>query len=663
MRLADASVGRFGDGGDWRGNGESSFYYLRVHSLTDSGSPCMVKPEKIREIGAVIAKNLLERKELANFTSASPTESKRGSSTAHADAFARSERGEKASARSGRNDKFGRLAAAVVSVALVAAFAIAGSANAQSNSQPPATQAAPQGSAQAPAPGQAKFPPPTTPAPNRLGLREAPATNITVDGSEAMFTTMCALLAAGFESQVSSDGWTPFRTQIRDRMEHAQGPAVDALREFYQKHQLNDPGAMLSQYIWFGLVSGPAPNFKPTMKRDELPPEVITLEGFSEILSKFYVEQHIGRLWVQVQPVYNHEIDQIHDTVSQIVFVATNYLRVIPSPGDPRTFSIVVEPLVGRITNVRNYQDHYAIILSGSEDVPVDTVRHAYLHFLLDQLPLQYPHVIAVKRPLYEVALHAPRLPSDLRDDYPSYFAECMVRAVELKLRRMSPGERDAALDTNDSDGYILVRPLFKALDNFEGAEPAMKYYFPDMVRTIDQGAEMKRDTALKFAPGVGAPKSAEPSQEQVARTRIAPHPSTVPNDQDAINDLTEGERRIAEKNPRAAEASFQRVLAKYPDQPRALYGIGLVALLDHDAVRAKEVFGKLTSGDHAATQDPMVLVWSHIYLARIYDDEGQAEQAKTEYQAALAVNGGPEQAKQAAQKGLAAVGKSSERP
>jgi Tfp pilus assembly protein PilF len=104
-------------------------------------------------------------------------------------------------------------------------------------------------------------------------------------------------------------------------------------------------------------------------------------------------------------------------------------------------------------------------------------------------------------------------------------------------------------------------------------------------------------------------------------------------------------------------------VLAKYPDQAKALYGIGLVALLDHDAVRAKEVFGKLTAGDHAATQDPMVMAWSHIYLARIYDDEGHAEEAKTEYQAALAVSGGPEQAKQAAQKGLASESKASERP
>jgi hypothetical protein len=519
-----------------------------------------------------------------------------------------------------------------------------------------------------PAPAQGSTPTPAPPPPNnpraRLGLRDAPASNLTVDGSEAMFTTMCALLAAGFEADVSSEHWAPMRAQLRDRMQHQQGPAVDAAREFYKKHELADAGAMLSQYIWFGLVSGPAPKFTPTLRRDELPPEVIALEGFSEILSAYYVEQHIGRLWVQMQPVYNHEIDEIHDSVSQIVFVATNYLRELPSPGDPRTFTIIVEPLVGRITNVRNFQDHYAIVLSGSADVPVDVVRHAFLHFLLDPLPLQYPHVIAVKRSLFDIATRAPRLTPDLRDDLPSYFAECLVRAVELKLKRMSPGEREAAMDTDDTDGYILVRPLFKALANFEGAEPSMKLYFPDMVRTIDANAEVKRAQALKFASAEDAPKQRDTSSEQVARQR-KPQPTTIPNDSEAIADLTEGERRIAEKNPRAAETSFQRVLAKYPDQPRAWYGIGLVALLDRDAVRAKEVFGRLTTGDHAATQDPMVLTWSHIYLARIYDDEGQPEQAKTEYQAALAVNGGPEQAKQAAQKGLAAFGaeKPSERP
>jgi hypothetical protein len=321
---------------------------------------------------------------------------------------------------------------------------------------------------------------------------------------------------------------------------------------------------------------------------------------------------------------------------------------------DQRTFTIIVEPLVGHITNVRNFGDHYAIVLSGADDVPADVVRHAYLHFMLDPLPLRYSHIVAVKRPLFEKAASAPRLAPDLKDDFPSYFAECMVRAVELKLRRMSPGERDAALERNDSDGYVLVRPLFAALPKFEGAEPSMELFFPDLVRSIDVAAELKRVSLLQFASADRHQNTSDLNTEEVARRRAAALPGTVPNDVEAIAALTEGERRIAEKNARAAEASFQKVVAKYPDQTRAWYGLGLVALLDHDGRRAKEVFGRLTAGEHAAISDPMVLAWSHIYLARIYDGEGQPRQAEAEYQAALTVQGSPEQARQAAQKGLA---------
>jgi len=365
-----------------------------------------------------------------------------------------------------------------------------------------------------------------------------------------------------------------------------------------------------------------------------------------------------------LQPLYNRDIERLHDSVSQIVFVATNYLREIMNNSNPRTFMVIVEPLVGRITNVRNFGDHYAIVLSGADDLPADTVRHAYLHFLLDPLPLRYPHVVAVKKPLFEAAARAPRLMPDLKDDFPSYFAECTVRAVELKLRRMSPSEREAAMDTDDSDGYVLVRPLYAALGNFERSEPSMKLFFPDMVRSIDANGEARRIQNVKFAPADAAPKQEKTANEEVARRRKLA-PTTIPNDAEAIAALTEGERRIAEKNPRAAESSFQKVLVKYPEQARAWYGIGLVALMDHDGPRAKQVFGRLTSGEHAANDDPMVLAWSHIYLARIYDDEGQMEQAKTQYQEALAVTGSPEQARQAAQKGLAAfaTGKPSERP
>jgi hypothetical protein len=464
--------------------------------------------------------------------------------------------------------------------------------------------------AQATAPGQTQTPTPAPPAaqapPARSRIRTAAPSAVTVDGSEAMFTTMCALLAAGFESNVSADNWTAFRAQMRERLRQQQGPAVDAMREFYKQHELRDAGATLSRYLWFGLVSGPAPKFQTVLRRDEIPPEVLALEGFGEILSNYYQEQNIGVLWRQVQPIYDREITRLHDEVSQIVFVSTAYLREILDASSPQSFSIVVEPLVGRITNVRNFGDHYALVLSGGEEIPTDVIRHAFLHFLVDRLPLMYSHVIAVKRPLFEKAAQAPRLAPELKDDFASYFAECTVRALELKLKRMSPGEREAAMSRADEDGYVLVRPLFGALVKYESSEPSMKLFYPDLVRAIDLAAESKRVATLNFAAAQPAQAADEAASEVVVRKRRE-LPTTVPNESEVIAALTEGERRIAEKNPRAAETSFQKVLMRYPDQPRAWYGMGWVALLDQDWPRAKQIFGRLTSGEHAATQDPMV--------------------------------------------------------
>src|SRR5213594_2450036 len=388
--------------------------------------------------------------------------------------------------------------------------------------------------AQAPTPAQVQTqssPPAQTPV---ARPRTAPPSTVSVDGSEAMFTTMCALLAAGFESNVNSDNWTAFRAQMRERLRQQQGPAVDAVREFYRQHELRDPGATLSRYLWFGLVSGPAPAFQSILRRDELPPDIIALEGFSEILSSYYQEQKIGQLWRQVQPVYNREVERLHDPLSQIGFVASGYLREILEPSGPRTFAVVVEPLVGRITNVRNFGDHYALVLSGGEEIPTDVVRHAVLHFLLDPLPLMYPHVIAAKRPLFEKAATAPRLTPELKDDFASYFAECTVRAVELKLKRISPGEREAAMNRDDEDGYVLVKPLFGALPKFENSEPSMKLFFQDLVRAIDTGAEARRLATVKFAPADTARPEDEAAAEEVARRRSAA-PTTVPNDAEVL--------------------------------------------------------------------------------------------------------------------------------
>src|SRR5262249_62197339 len=102
--------------------------------------------------------------------------------------------------------------------------------------------------------------------------------------------------------------------------------------------------------------------------------------------------------------------------------------------------------------------------------------------------------------PVDEMAAKAPRRAPDLKDDFPSWFAECTVRAVELRLRRLSPGERDAALISSAADGYTLVRPLYDGLAPFEKSEPSMRNYFPELVRGIDAKMGTTRAAGGKYA-------------------------------------------------------------------------------------------------------------------------------------------------------------------
>jgi len=54
-----------------------------------------------------------------------------------------------------------------------------------------------------------------------------------------------------------------------------------------------------------------------------------------------------------------------------------------------------------------------------------------------------------------------------------------------------------------------------------------------------------------------------------------------------------------------------------------------------------------------SAQPDPANVSWSHIYLGRMYDVEGQRDLAVAEYQQALAVAGAPASARTAAQRGV----------
>jgi hypothetical protein len=480
---------------------------------------------------------------------------------------------------------------------------------------------------------------------------------VTVEANEQIFATMCALEAAGFSADESTLGDLPRRLALREELLKLKGPATNALREFYRNHALGDSSENLSRYIAFAAIAGPPPKFTFQVDRDLLSPAVLSLDGFQEVLADFYREANLDARWRGVNAEQEPAVERYQLAVAQIVTVSNGYLREVVRPSATLTFSVYVEPLVGNRTIASNTGDRYAIVAGSTSEVPVDEIRHAYLHFLLDPIALRNREAIEKKRDLLNIAARAPNLPVEYRDDFVAFADECFIKAVELRLRRLTADQLEAAIVDDDLSGYILVRPLVAQLRVFEKSDPSMSYYFGDLIGGVDVGAEQKRLRGIAFAT---APAPAG-DQDAAAAGQSTEQKSEV----DRL--LDQGDREIATQNAAAARATFEKVLKEDPNQPRAIYGLAIASVLAGDAPQAKDLFGRLVSpapdeggaGGAEANKnpvDPTLVAWSHIYLGRIADLEGDRSAALGEYKAALAMDGAPDSARAAAQKGIDAA-------
>ena len=98
--------------------------------------------------------------------------------------------------------------------------------------------------------------------PSRAMAQSSTPPLVSAQANPQLFATMCALYAAGFEADVSSDTANPVMTQLRSALLALNGPAAQALRKYYRDHELSDPAQNMSRYVTFGLVVGPAPEVR-----------------------------------------------------------------------------------------------------------------------------------------------------------------------------------------------------------------------------------------------------------------------------------------------------------------------------------------------------------------------------------------------------------------
>ncbi len=465
------------------------------------------------------------------------------------------------------------------------------------------------------------------------GLAQQPG-NVILDSSEQIFCVLAALNAAGYDTSEGIDTGNDTRLQVRRILAKKAPPVLPELRKFYTEHRLGDPGADLGQYLSLALLLGPPPDFKLTVQGSDLPPDAKDVAGLVPLIKRFYAEAGLLDLWARVQPRYRAEIERYSDDVRRTIALSDAYFRFPSGTYLGRTYTIYLD-LLGAPEQVqaRVYGFNYFLVVTPSRLPKLSEIRHQYLHFLIDPLAVKFAPEIEQKSALKAVALGAPALGADFKEDFSLLLTECLIRAAELRMDKRPKAEAQKTINELTASGLILVAYFYDALQDYERQDASLSVTYKQMVLGIDPREERKRLAGVKFAPPA------------------APTPNSAPagvTEEERL--LGDGDNFIYHGRYAEARSAFQTVVEKInPKSERALFGLAVVASNTRKPDMAEEYFQKTLE----LGRDPRLVTWSHIYLGRLYDIEGKRDKALEQYRAASLTAGAFPEATRAVQEGL----------
>jgi tetratricopeptide (TPR) repeat protein len=471
---------------------------------------------------------------------------------------------------------------------------------------------------------------------------------ITLESSETIFSVLTALNTCGYDQDLTISDAT--RSNVRAEVQRALSESAEAeasraaVCDYYQKHVASkDANRNLSQYISLALYLDGPPHFMPRLKVEELPPDAAAIAPFGAVLEHFYEKANLHAIWERHRNDYAAAMNRYHEPLVKMVFDTEVYLKQPSSQYLGRTFTIYVDFMGSpNETDARNYGSAYYVVMfpapnttSGSaarSALKMDQIRHTFLHYEMD--PLAEKHYSSIKRlePLLQSVKRAP-IEESFKTDISLLVTECLVRAIEIRTTGSKAAEamRAQAVDDAVKQGYLLTRYFYDTVVAFEKDPTGIRGAYSAFLDNVDLKKEQKAAAEVKFA-STSTPELVRLSRPEERRM------------------LVTAEKRLAAGDPKGAQELAQMALdKKIGDRGRALFILAEVAVANKNRDGAQDNFQKAI----AASQDPTVLGWSHVYLGRILDMKEEREAALQEYQAALNTGGGLPEIKAAAQRGL----------
>lgn len=494
---------------------------------------------------------------------------------------------------------------------------------------------------------------------------------ISLTSSESLFVMAAALNACGYDEGL--DDSAPVRKHVRDEMNQAFAKSEDARAKrdavclYIAQHRMTGTERDIAQYISLALYLTPPPELDLTADLTEMSPDATQVVEILPLLRAFAAAVDLNGIWLTAHHTYDDETDKLHDPLSQMIVAANLYLKMPASTYDGRRFIVVIEPqLSPSMVNARIYGADYVVVVSPVDGkIPMNDVRHTYLHYVID--PLLYARSNAIDRelPILKEIRDAP-LEFRLRSDTVPLTIECLIKAIEARtmdtgvpVYKIPPGvdrsqlpryehERElyqqkvdamkwATVGHDMTQGYVLTQYFYDALLQFEKDPASLKDTIGEMVYTMDVDQQVHRIRQLEFD------KEADEDVLQRSKPR-------------QLTGLDLAEARLAAGDAATAGVMAQKVLASQADTvasaadaARAHFILARVDLLTGHPDQAIDDFQKTL----ATSKEQRLLAWSHIYLGRMLDLECKRDQALAEYNQASAVRDGQLDTRLAVERGL----------
>jgi tetratricopeptide (TPR) repeat protein len=497
---------------------------------------------------------------------------------------------------------------------------------------------------------------------------------VSLISAEPVFMMAAALNACGYDEGLEESA--PVRKRVRDEINQALAKSEDARAKrdslclYVAQHRLTGSAMDISQYISLALYLTPPPEIEISTDLSEMPPDSTQVAEIVPLLKDFVAAVDLHGIWLSAHHVYDEEENRLHDPLSNMIVATNLYLKLPASAYEGQRFIVIIEPLFSpRMVNARIYGTDYVVVVSPvNGQIRMSDVRHTYLHYVIE--PLLYARATAIDRmqPILKEVRDAP-LEFRLRSDSVPLTIECLIKAIEA--RTMDTGVPEyvipAGVDRSDlpryeherivyqqkvdavrwatvrhdmTQGFVFTQYFYEQLIGFEKDPASLKDTIGEMVYSMDVEQQVKRAHHIEF--------DKEADGEVLGRG--------TPR---KLTGLDLAEALLAAGDMPAASSLARQALAVQTDTPeskasvaRANFILARTAILTGHPDDAIDGFQKTL----AASKEPRLLAWSHIYLGRMLDLDCKRDQAISEYTTALTVRDGQQDTRLAAERGIKAA-------